>query len=125
MTGLAKALPVLLVPEQDGITTVRSDMIDHGCCHCMTFLYALNTQRMCLQISYPCLLPLPVVTTLAAARPVTTVQCFMLLAVQSICQLRTSGVSARLLWFHRHPPFLPSMYTGGVKGLERHRLMAT
>ena len=125
MTGLAQALPVLLIPEQDGITTMRSDMIDNGCGHCPAFLHTLNTQGMCLQVSCPCLLPLPVVTTLTAARPVTTVKCFMLLAVQSICQLRTSGVSARLLWFHRHPPFLPSMYTGGVKGLERHRLTAT
>lgn len=118
MAGFAKALPVVLVPKKNRVTTVRFYMIDHRCFHCHSFFIALHTQRMQTKISLPCFLPSASVPALPAAHPVTAVVYFMFLTIISVRQLRASGMMAWLLWFHRHIDRLPSMYRGGVKGLE-------
>ena len=43
MMPMAQSLPVLLIPEQFLISTVRDDMIYIGCLHVSAFLHALYT----------------------------------------------------------------------------------
>lgn len=46
----AESLPVVLVPEQLLITTVRNDVIHHRCPDKPAVLHALHTQRMGFEI---------------------------------------------------------------------------
>lgn len=109
MAGFTKALPVVFVPEQNGVTTVRSDMIDYRCFHCLSFFITLHTERMQTKVSLPCFLPSASVPTLPAAHPIASVLCFMLLTIVSVRQLRAAGMMAGFLWFHWHCQHLPSM----------------
>ena len=67
MAVLAKGLPVFFVPEQDGITTMRNDVIDHGCWGEFSFLPAFHTQRILPQESNSGASPFSVVPAFSCA----------------------------------------------------------
>ena len=54
---MAEGLPVVPVPEELLITTMRDDMVDIRCLHVPSFLHALHTQRMRLKVLLPGFLP--------------------------------------------------------------------
>ena len=58
VTGMTKALPVALVPEQRVVSSVRLDVIDIGRLDVAALLHALHTQWMRLKVtlagSVPC-----------------------------------------------------------------------
>ena len=55
---MAERLPVPLVPEQDGITAVRFDVVDVGGLDVPSILEALHAQRVRFQVTLPGFLPL-------------------------------------------------------------------
>ena len=62
---LAQRLPVVLVPEQTRITTVRNDVINHGSLHVprRVFFQALHTKWVFLKEQSTCLLPSATIAT--------------------------------------------------------------
>ena len=101
VAGLAKSLPVALVPHQMRITTVRNDMVDHGRCREPSLCFAPHTQGMPAEVRLAQSLPLAAVATLGGRRSVW-VQGLMLCTIQTVCQIGTTGVLAGLLTFLRH-----------------------
>ena len=69
MATLAKGLPVLLVPKQIRIATMRLDMIYNGCRDEPTFLFASDTPGMTFQEKLPGFLPTSVVTSAFSILP--------------------------------------------------------
>ena len=82
VTPVAERLPVVVVPEQLRIPTMRNLVIDHGRLHIPAVLQAVLTERMNGQESLPCLLPLRVISALCCRLPVIVrMQCRMFIAV--------------------------------------------
>ena len=46
MAALAQGLPVVFVPEQHLVTSMRNDVIDYGSRRYVSLFQALDTQRM-------------------------------------------------------------------------------
>lgn len=99
MAGLAKSLPVVFIPHQMRITTVRNDMVDHGRCVNRPCALQTHTQRMPAEVRLAEPLPLAAVSTLSGRRSVW-VQWLMLCTVQTVCQIGTAWV---LAWFQCLP----------------------
>lgn len=116
MAVLTQSLPVLFIPEQSVIPTVRHDMIHHSCFHQSSLFPATETQRMCFQEPASCDTPSSVVPTPGRRWPVTAVQCFMFFTINPVRQLRASRMAAGLLWLHRHFIHLLSYVPDRVKG---------
>ena len=100
VAGLAKSLPVALVPHQMRITTVRNDMVDHGRCREPSLCFATHTQRMPAEVRLAEPLPPAAVTTLGGRRSVRVQG--LLCTVQTVCQIGTAGMLARFQCLPRH-----------------------
>ena len=116
MAVLTQRLPVLFIPEQSVIPTVRHNMIHHSCLHQSSLFPALDTQGVCFQEPASCDTPSSVVPTPGRRYPVTTMQRSMLFTIIPVCQLRASRMAAGLLWLHRHFIHLLSYVPDRVKG---------
>lgn len=104
VTLFAESLPVALVPEQFLVTTVRNDVIHHGCPDVLALLGALHTQRMGFEIRFSRFLPSSVVSTLGSRPCCFRVERQVLLTVEptGFHQFWTARVVARCLWSVRH-----------------------
>lgn len=102
MAVLTQSLPVLFIPEQSVIPTVRHNMIYHSCFHQSSLFPAPDTQRMYFQKPASCCTPSSVVPTPGRRCPVTTMQRCMIFTINPVCQLRASRMAAGLLWLCRH-----------------------
>jgi hypothetical protein len=69
MAGLAQALPVRLVPEQERVATVRHHMVDHGRGHHASLSSAGSAQRALRQEGCPGPAPAGTITSACRARP--------------------------------------------------------
>jgi len=98
----AQRLPVLLIPEQDRISTVRLDMIHNRCRRQFPRLLTLCAKRMPCQEPLSRPLPTTAVAALDGTSPVTGVQFGMLVAVTIVRQSRATGMLAWPLRFCRH-----------------------
>ena len=54
---VAQGLPVALVPEELGVSTMRNDVVDVGCLHVPPFLHAFHAQWVYLKVLLPGFLP--------------------------------------------------------------------
>ena len=63
VVAVAKGLPVVPVPEELLITTMRNDVVDVRCLHVPSFLHALHTHRVRLKVLLPGLAPSSSVTS--------------------------------------------------------------
>ena len=63
--SVAESLPVVLIPEQDAVTTVWLDVIHIACLNVASLFQALHTQRMCFKVSFSSFVPCAAVTTAA------------------------------------------------------------
>ena len=102
VTLFAKRLPVILVPEQRLISTVRLDMIDHGCRRQFSRPFTLDAKRVVCQESLPRPLPAMVVASFKRAAPVAGVKRSVKLAILTAGQTRTAGMFAGFLGLHWH-----------------------
>ena len=82
----AQRLPVVLIPEQYLIATVRDDVIDNRCQVIHTFLCAFHTERMCSEEQLAGFLPCAVITAICC-RP----HCLWVKGQVFIAVLRTVG----------------------------------
>ena len=98
MAVLTQSLPVLFIPEQSVIPTVRHNMIYHSCLHQSSLFPAPDTQRMNFQKPASCCTPSSVVPTPRRRCPVITMQQSMFFTINPVRQLRASRMTAGLLW---------------------------
>ena len=109
VAAFAESLPVVLIPEQFLVTTVRNDVIHHRCPDVLALLGALHTKRMGFQIRLPGFLPPSVVSTLGSRSCCLWVEGQVLLTIEpaGFDQLRAAGMTARCLWSVWHGSVLP------------------
>lgn len=81
MASFAESLPVAPIPEEDRVTSVWNDVVDHRCGGEPTFRLAADTQRVAVEEGFSCCLPSPVVSLLLCALGVTLVEKSMVSAV--------------------------------------------
>lgn len=103
-----KRLPVILVPEQNFISSVRLGMIHNRCRRQFSCPLTHYAKRLLCQELLSCLLPTITVATLNGTSSVTDVQFGMLAAVTIVRQLRATGMFAWFLRSFRHNRFLLS-----------------
>ena len=104
VASLTKRLPIILVPEKSGVSTVRCDVVYSSCFRVSALLHTLGAERMGLQIRLADFLPLPCVAPLSSRARHFRMQRQVLLTVEcsGFNQLRASGVSAWHLRFEWH-----------------------
>ena len=97
VTGMTKALPVALVPEQRVVSSVRLDVIDVGRLDIAPLLQALYTQRMRLKVTLACLVPCGAVASSACGACLLRVDGTVLFTVLRAVgnERRTAGMPAR------------------------------
>ena len=107
MALFAKRLPITLVPKQNLISPVRSDMINNGCRSQFSGPFTLYTKRMLCQKPLTRLLPLAAITTFNSIRSIAHMKFGMLFAVLIVRQSRTTGMLTRGIrtFRHRSPPW--------------------
>ena len=101
VTGLAKCLPVGIAPHKRLVTTMWNDVIDHCCCDKSTLGKTLHAQRVFAEVRLADALPLAAVATLGGRWSVG-MQWLVLLAVLTLSQIRTAGVTAWAFTLPRH-----------------------
>ena len=62
MVLLAEGLPVAPAPHEVLVTSVWLDVINHGSFDVPSFFHALDAEGMCVEVCFPCLVPLAVVS---------------------------------------------------------------
>lgn len=107
MAALAQGLPVLLIPEQIRVATMRLDMIHDGCRDQPSFLFAADAPGMTFQEELPGFLPFSPVATQHRALPFPLALPFMFIAILPSVrhQLWASRILARCLrssWHSYH-----------------------
>lgn len=109
MAALAKGLPVLFIPKQIRVATMRLDMIYNGCRNEPAFLFASDAPGMTFQEELPGFLPLSPVATQHCTLSFAMALPFMFVTIFSSVwhQLRTSRILARCLRSSWHT-LLPS-----------------
>lgn len=115
MASLAKRLPILLIPEQSIVSSMRLDMIYNRCLSQLSGSFALRAKRMLCQELFPRFLPLATVATRVGVRSIANMLVGMLITITIVRQMRASQMLARFLGFHRHKLYSSHMY-GYVKG---------
>ena len=102
MALFAKRLPITLVPKQNLISPVRSDMINNGCRSQFSGPFTLYTKRMLCQKPLTRLLPLAAIATLKGVFPIAHMKFGMLFAVLIVRQSRTTRMLAWDVRSFRH-----------------------
>ena len=122
---LAQRLPVVLVPEQTRITTVRHDVVNHGSLHVprRVFFQALRTKRVLLKEQSACLLPSPAVATLRCRASYLRVKRQMLITIDLVTgnKLRASRMSTGFPLFVWHRFSLPFFFSVSNQLSDFHR----
>ena len=102
MTPFAKRLPVLLVPKQSIVSSMRLDMIYNRCLSQLSGSFALRAKRMLCQELFPRFLPLATVAPRVGVRSIANMLVGMLITITIVRQMRASQMLARFLRVHRH-----------------------
>ncbi len=104
MASLAKGLPVLFVPEQFRITTMRLDVVDDRRGNEASLFFAADAPGMTFQEELPGLLPLSPVTACLCTGPVALALPFMFFTIFSPIgyQPGAARILAGRLWSSRH-----------------------
>ena len=126
MAALAQGLPVLLIPEQIRVATMRLDMIHDGCRDQPSFLFAADAPGMTFQEELPGFLPFSPVATQHCTLPFAPALPFMFITILSSIrhQSRASRILARCLWSSWHRiSFLPLHKPVILKSEERSDLL--
>ena len=101
---VAEALPVVLIPEQCAVTSVRFDVIHIGCPDVASFLQALHTQRMSLKVTSAGFVPRTAVASTSCGACFLRMEGTVLVTVFRAVgyELGTAGMPARCVWSARH-----------------------
>ena len=101
---VAETLPVVLIPEENTVSSVRLDVIHIGRLDVASLLHALHTKRMRLKVTLACLVPSGAVSSAACGACVLRMEGTVLAALLGAVwyELRTAGVTAWCLWSAWH-----------------------
>ena len=127
MAALAKGLPVLFIPEELCITTVRFDMVDDRRRDESSFCFAADAPGMTFQEELPGLLPLSPVATQRGVLPFALALPFMFITILSSVrhQLWASRILAGRLRSSGHSHHLRHQKrTDGVQTSVLHLYLA-
>lgn len=104
MMFLAKRLPVVPVPEELRISSVRDDMFKDRGFHELPLLPAFHTERMALEELLRCLPPLAPIASPSSRPHLSRMQGIMFITIFGPWrhQFRTAVMFARSVWFARH-----------------------
>ena len=104
MARLTQRLPVVLIPEQLLIASVRNDVVNHRCLHKSAVSFAHNTQRIVAKIPPAFLLPFARVTARGGRPFHFRMQRLVFITIfLSVCnKLTTAGMLTRYVWSVRH-----------------------
>ena len=96
VASLAQRLPVVPVPEQDAVTPVGLDMVNHGCFRVPSHRHAFHTERMDSEVLPACLLPGSPIPAAPSTPDFLRVERFVFFAVllPGIHQFRASRMAA-------------------------------
>ena len=96
MASLAQSLPVVPIPEQDAVTAVGLDMVNHGCFRVPSHRHAFHTERMDSEVLPACLLPGSPIPAAPSTPDFLRVERFVFFAVllPGIHQFRASRMAA-------------------------------
>ena len=113
-----EGLPIVFIPEQHGIATVRRDVIhDSGYCHSSS-IHAHHTQRMKSKVSLARFLPSVVISTLGAAAAARLILLTTMLAATPVVSEHTApGIGAGSLggaWHGNQKRKSPTRWPGFV-----------
>ena len=108
MALFAKRLPITLVPKQNLISPVRSDMINNSCRSQFIDPFALYTKGVLCQKPLTRILPPTVITTFKGVLSIVNMQFCMKFAITTTRQSRAPRMLARSLRFFRHNRLLLS-----------------
>ena len=113
--ALAQRLPVVLVPEQTRITTVRHNVVHDCSLHVprRVLLQTLYTEGMLLKEQPACSLPSPAVATLRCRASNLRVKRQMLITIDlvTVYKLRASRMPTGFPWFVWHRFSLPFFFS--------------
>ena len=84
MALFAKRLPILLVPEQHLISSVRLDMIHNRCLSQLFSSFTLRAKRILCQELLSRLLPLAAVAALVSIRSIANILVGMLITIMIV-----------------------------------------
>lgn len=100
MTFFAKWLPVGAIPEQNGISPVRNDVVNNRSRRQLAVFSAFCAKRILFEKQRPCRAPFAVVSSLGSILP--GVQLAMNFAVNAVREVRTARMPAGALGFSGH-----------------------
>ena len=93
MMPMAKRLPVIFIPEELLISSVRNDVVNVRCLDVLAFLHALHAEGMGLKVTLACSLP-----CLAVASPCCRAYLFRVLRLVQLTVLLTVGNEGSAAW---------------------------
>ena len=91
--AVAERLPVIFIPEESLVSSVRNDVINVRCLDVLAFLHALHAERVSLKVTLTCSLPCLAVASTAGTPHLLWVHCLVCLAV-----LLAVGYQRRAAW---------------------------
>ena len=101
---LAKCLPVVFIPKECLIASVRNDVVNHRCLHKSAVSFAHYTQRIVPKVTLAFPLPLARVATRGGRPFCFRMQRLVFITIfLSVCnKLTTAGMLTRYVWSVRH-----------------------
>ena len=110
VTGFAERVPVVFVPEQPLVPTMRDDVVNNGRWGELAFAQALRTQRMPLEVRTPGPSPLSVIPSRisTAANTVGAVLLVFPTVDIAVTEVGASGKTAWAAWCSWHIGHLTS-----------------
>ena len=105
VVGFAQALPVTPIPEQNGVASVRTNMVNHRGLHVPTLGSTHDAKRVSIEIQLAGFLPRPPIAAGGCGAAILRVERLMLLAelLSALHQFRTAWVSTGVLGSEGHP----------------------
>ena len=100
MAVLAQRLPVAPIPEQNGITPVRNDMVNNRGRRKLAVFSAFCAERILFEELRPGRAPFAVIASFGSI--LTGIQLAMNFTVYAVGQIRTAGMPAGALRFSGH-----------------------
>ena len=93
MMTVAERLPVIFIPEESLVSSVRNDVINVRCLDVLAFLHALHAERVSLKVTLTCSLP-----CLAVASPCCRAYLFRVLRLVQLTVLLPVGNEGSAAW---------------------------
>ena len=105
MAFFAECLPILLIPEQQKVTPVRNDVINHRRRGDLPIFQAALAQGISMQKQLACFTPPGIIAPCSCVAPQRIMRPFLAMCLTigaRFAQIRTAGIAAGASRFHWH-----------------------